>query len=575
MNKLLLTISVLWLYAGCSPQEITEKTMGEEYHAVWQWRVSVGSVVSSETNDHPEAYLWIPERCEQVKGVVFTQNNMIEEGIMEHPGFRKTMRELGLAQVWINPSFTVTFDFHKDAPADFQYIMEKLAGISGYKELATAPVIPMGHSALASFPWNFAAWNPDRTLALISIHGDAPQTNLTGSGRPNPNWESRNIDGVPALFVMGEFEWWEDRIAPAYAYIKNHPGSIITLFADAGHGHFDYSDDLVDYVSLFIRKAVENRLSGGNVLLNPISPQSGWLMDKWRKDSLPQAKSAPFVEFDGERQTASWVFDEEMARRTEDFYAEARGKKEQYIGISQEGEILQPKETHANYQLSFKPLEDGMSFGVNMFFADSTRMNPVSRHASTPLLIDRITGPVQKINDTTFRISFGRLGFNNSKRSNDIWLLAHNKGDGQYKSTVQQMQLRFPLFNTEGKSQQINFPAIDDQKEDIKSLRLKATSNAGVLVQYYVKEGPAYVDANRLCFTPIPPKTKFPVKITVVAWQYGKAGHLKSADPVARSFYLKKGWPTQEEKNPSYDSVEYYYRGRLKLKKTIIRGNDD
>ena len=45
---------------------------------VWQWSVSVDSVVSSETNDHPRAYLWIPENCKQVRAVVFAQHNMIE-----------------------------------------------------------------------------------------------------------------------------------------------------------------------------------------------------------------------------------------------------------------------------------------------------------------------------------------------------------------------------------------------------------------------------------------------------------------------------------------------------------------
>ena len=35
---------------------------------------------------------------------------------------------------------------------------------------------------MATFPWNFAAWNPERTLAIISYHGDAPRTNLTGYG---------------------------------------------------------------------------------------------------------------------------------------------------------------------------------------------------------------------------------------------------------------------------------------------------------------------------------------------------------------------------------------------------------
>jgi len=165
------------------------------------------------------------------------------------------MTELGFAEIWISPGLNITFDFTKDAGEDFNYMMKLLARASGYRELENAPVIPIGHSAYASFPWNFAAWNPLRTLALVSVHGDAPLTGLTGSGIPNPDWGNRNIDGVPALFIMGEYEWWEDRIRPGFEYVNKHLLSPVSFFADAGHGHFDYSDEMIEYICMFIRKS--------------------------------------------------------------------------------------------------------------------------------------------------------------------------------------------------------------------------------------------------------------------------------------------------------------------------------
>ena len=49
-------------------------------------------------------------------------------------------------------------------------------------------------------PWNFAAWNNQRTLCVISFHGDAPRTNLCGYGTANVEWgRTRNIDGIPGL----------------------------------------------------------------------------------------------------------------------------------------------------------------------------------------------------------------------------------------------------------------------------------------------------------------------------------------------------------------------------------------
>jgi hypothetical protein len=515
------------------------KTFAQE----WQWSVSVDSVFSGETNDHPQAYLWIPEDCKQVKAIVFAQHNMIEEGMLEHPLFRKTMSELGIAEVWVTPGINMPFDFTKGAGEDFTYMMKLLANVSGYKELEYAPVIPIGHSAYATFPWNFAAWNPQRTLALISVHGDAPQTNLTGYGGANVDWGRRNIDGVPSLFIMGEYEWWEDRIAPAFKYVANHPKSVITLFCDAGHGHFDYSDEMIAYVSLFIKKAAQRRLPivtsihKPDILLN-IKPEQGWLMDRWRKDSLPTATAAPFSLFKGSRQYASWVYDKEMADATEKFYAAARGKQKQFIGVMQNGEVLAYANSHTGFDLKFVPQEDGIRFIVKTFFSDSSQTKPAIVFAKTQLHVDRICGPVKKINDTSFQVNFNRLGFNNSKRSFVIWLLAHNKGDVKFKSAVQQMHMKIPPQNKEGVEQVIQFKSIPDQQVGTKLISLKAISSAGLPVHYYVRQGPGYIDGSILHFTRLPPRTKFPVRVTVVAWQYGINGKVQTAQPVEKTLYI-------------------------------------
>jgi hypothetical protein len=55
-----------------------------------------------------------------------------------------------------------------------------------------------------------------------------------------------------------------------------------------------------------------------------------------------------------------------------------------------------------------------------------------------------------------------------------------------------------------------------------------------------VLEGPAEVDGDTLKFTPIPPRAKFPVKVSVVAWQHGLPGKVQTAEPVTREFFLTK-----------------------------------
>src|ERR1035437_10160724 len=77
------------------------------YSQEWQWMAVVDSVISGENSDHPHAFLWIPPKCKQVRGVVVCQHNMIEEGILEHASFRKALSQIGFAEIWITPGLDV------------------------------------------------------------------------------------------------------------------------------------------------------------------------------------------------------------------------------------------------------------------------------------------------------------------------------------------------------------------------------------------------------------------------------------------------------------------------------------
>jgi hypothetical protein len=514
------------------------------FAAEWQWSVSIKGNILSETGKAPTAFLWIPPNCKQVKGVIIGQHNMLEEGIMEHSAFRKNLSALGLAEIWITPSVDMVFKF--SSSIIFDGMLTDLAEVSGYGELAFAPVIAIGHSAAASYPWNYAADNPHRTLAIISIHGDAPLTNMTGSGKPNPDWGQRNLNGIPGLFVMGEDEWLEGRISPALKYMKDWPDAPIALLCDAGHGHFDFSDELINYLNLFISKAVKARLPKKmpfNIfpVLTPVKPQEGWLTDRWRNNTVPNAISAPYSDYKGNKAEAGWAFDRQMAQATEELYAAARGKIRRTIGFVQHGKLLPPK-GFAGFNPVFEPLQDGISFHVTAVNTDTlTHAIGPFYHPVEKIVISRICGPVKKINDSTFRISFYRMGFDNPKRSNDIWLMASQKEDNSYRSAVQQANLKIPLFNLQGMPQKITFPEIPDQKKDVKSLRLNASSDAGLPLAYFVKEGPAEIVDSTLYFMPVPPRSRFPIKVTVVAWQYGyniTSRKVKSAVPVEKTFFI-------------------------------------
>ena len=514
--------------------------------APWQWSVEIKELISEETNAHPSAYLWIPENCKQVRAVIIGQHNMTEETIFEHPEFRKNMGKLGIAEIWITPGIDQRWDVTKGTRQIFETMMKNLSEVSGYTELEFAPVIPIGHSAMATYPWNFAAWNPERTLAVLSIHGDSPRTHLTGYGRANLDWGTRTIEGIPSLMVMGEDEWWEDRLITSFDYRREYPNAPLSFLADAGHGHFDISDELIDYLSLFLKKTVEYRLPEHSSLdapiqLIPVEAKNGWLADRWRKNEKPTAEAASYDKYEGDKHHAFWYFDKEMADATEKYYANERGKTEQYIGFEQKGKLItfNPK-SHVRMSPSFQPEADGATFHLKAVYTDTLRNEYSKEHSTRPIRMSRICGPVEVVNDTTFTVRFYRMGLDNPKRTGGICLMASVKQDHKYRSAVQQVEIRIPYRNKEGIPQRIIFPKLSDVKASVKEISLKGTADSGLPIYYYVKEGPAEIKRDKLVLTKIPPRAKFPVKVTVVAWQYGRSGEPKvqTAEAVEQSFYI-------------------------------------
>ncbi len=516
--------------------------------AEWQWSVEVTGMVSKETGASPTAFMWIPNDCHRVNAVMVGMHNMSEETLFENPLFRKHMCEAGVALIWITPGLDCpAWDVSTGVQPIFDKILTDFASLSGYDEIAYAPLVPIGHSAMATYPWNFAAWNPHRTLAIISLHGDAPRTNLTGYGRDNIEWgRTRNIDGIPGLMIEGEYEWWEARVNPALAFRIMYPESCVSFLCDAGRGHFDVSDATAEYIALFVKKAIEYRIphgviSPGAVELNKLDPRDGWLAERWRVDGRRRAKPAPFAQYKGCRHDAFWYFDEEMAIRTETRYNEQKGKKMQYLGFEQHGRLLPYNErSHVKISANFLPLSDGISFNFRPVFVDSLRQSYCQEHADAQPMISRICGPVVKVNDTTFRVQFYRMGMHNPRRTPEICLLAEVPGDKRYKSAVQEFSMRIPYRQTKGVAQHITFPPIDDVSCDTKQVHLQATSDVGLPVSYYVKEGPVEIVDGKVIITPIPPRAKFPIKVTVVAWQYGIADSVQTADPVERAFFIVK-----------------------------------
>lgn len=364
------------------------------------------------------AYIRLPKGTRNVNAVLYCHQNMTEEVLFRSPSFTVAMDSLGVAMAFVQRG-SQNWDTSKGCQERFEQIMQDFAKGTEHPEIAEAPVIPFGHSAQATFPWNFAAWNPERTLCVISFHGDAPRTNLCGYGRENVEWgRTRNIDRIPGLMIEGEYEWWEARVRPALAFRMMYPDSRISFLCDAGRGHFDLSEQTQRYIARFIAKALENP-----------RPEGGVYYSRWSADGTEST----------DPHDCFWYQDLEMADWTKDIYESSRGKKMQYLGVRINGQdVRYDPSKHIKMNTSVS----GSEFTVEPFFSAEDRMTAVEAHAATRPKAVLVSGPAIQTGEYTFRIDPDYFGKDPKRQWTGITVCLEADGDAEYKSAVQEINIR-------------------------------------------------------------------------------------------------------------------------------------
>ena len=510
---------------------------------IWQWSVPVRNFSSQSKHPNSRAYLWIPEHCVQVKAILIAQHNMEEISILEDSMFRQRMSELDVAQVWVCPSFNHGFDFRDGAWETLDGLLADLAAVSGYQEVATAPLIALGHSAAASWPYYLAAYQPERTLACISVSGQWPYHR--DEWLCPDSWGERHLNTIPCLETMGEYESAHTWSNEGLKERSEHPLLPLSMLACPAEGHFAYTSEKAQYIALYIRKALQY----GHV--DPT--RTGWLSERWKVDEEPSVAPAPVASYSGNPREAFWFFDREMVEATQAYQARHRRKLPQLVSVAQEGKVVRQRNTHLQVHPAFCPEEDGLTFQLTPVFLDtvpgeSPRLAkwtglPVGSsigHAKGSPSIAMITGPAVLRDSVTFRVAWNRGTLWTDEKADIVFAVTH-PGDNSYKPAVQQAQLTIPVRYQEGEVQHISFTELPDIQRGTCSIPLFAEASSGLPVGFYVESGPAYVENNRLVFTPIPPRTSYPIAVTVIAWQYGRKEPtpIQTAEPVRRTFYIK------------------------------------
>lgn len=522
------------------------QTAGALSVAEWQFSVRAGN------DPQRRAYLWIPENCSHVRGVLIGVQNMLEEAMFEDPAIRAACADENLAIVWITPhddsgakNVLQSFNPPEQMTAEVKKILAGLAAESGYSEIENAPLLPVAHSAATPFGWGLAnALGSSRVFAFLPLKG----------------WLMGLPPGVPTLHLSCEYaevggtNWGEmyfrnDR--PGVQRLRANPNNLIGEFADIGAGHFEWDSCAAKVIALFIRKAAEARLPKdapltGAVKLKPVSAGSGWLGDPLTlgtKDFHP----VPAKDFPGDASKMFWYLDRELAVAANDFMFAALSKKPQMIDFLENGRPVSLAngglaELHPNF------LDDGMTFQVA---ATNLDRSPILRlyngeplgHADGPIFFKAASGAIKQTGSNTFRIWMGRGGLLPQGPPWGPVIIAWHPGNAEYRRCDRPGLLWVATLNKEGRPQTIDFPKIEDQPMGVKSLALHATSDAGLPVQFYVVSGPVKLAADNttLEFLPVPPRAKFPVRVVIGAYQWGRISgeKVRTAGPVFQKFFIR------------------------------------
>lgn len=497
------------------------------------------------------AYLWISPNCKQVKGVIISLANLLERNWLEDSLIRHTAAEIGMGIIWVGPAQkgdqSFTADMKPGMETIFQQMMDDLARESGYLELKNAPVIPMGHSANGHFAWTFANTLPERTIACIPI-------------KTIPLPDSLKFKDIPLCYVVGETTEWPQYRVPdpatkpgdrdfywpvvrqtALALRVYDADNLIGVVTDPGGGHFDWSDHLAKFIALYIRKACQYRLpEPGQTVLKSVDKSSGWLTGTggMEKDEF---KPAPYKSFIGGYANGYWFFDQETAIASMKFEGDRVKRKRQMLTFIQSGRLLSVAKL-GYAALNFEPEEDGVSFQLKGGFLPAMPPELIGAgqklgHASGPINFRVIAGSAIQTGPSSFRLQFDRTGM-----GGELWIQEENAGDTEYRHAVQPGKMTIPSKLIAGKLQKITFPQLQNVKNDVKELTLRATSDSGLPVDYYIISGPAYIENGVIKFTPIPVKSKYPVKVNIVAYQWGRITEplYQSAEPIEQTFYITR-----------------------------------
>jgi pimeloyl-ACP methyl ester carboxylesterase len=521
----------LALIVGAVPAGVAAKTSEP---AVFQYRTEVAG------RERPvEAFLWVPPDAERIRGVVVAGMTVMERELVQDSEIRAVCRTEGLAVVFFRSGL---------GSVDVPGVLAVFAAGSGYDELATAPVFLVGHSAGGPQAKAWARRLADRCFGLVLFRGGVP-----GGSDAVP-------ETVPTLALVGQFdefggvmrdasgrEAWE-RVLEEVAAERAESNRLGGAAIEAGAGHFAWSDRSADVIAEFLRATSRRRIAAepaapGAAVCRRVEATEGWLTPL-RREEMRSVSAAPVTAYAGDPGGAGWLPSAEVAAAVARSQAGFAGRRDQFLRWAD------PFTVEAGVRYFFSRIawiSDGQTFSVSPVPADvypptHAGEGPVwaeagrSVGASAGLIrIRAVSGPIEVAGPAEFRLRYS--GLTPAGEPTRVTFLAFREGDTDYRYTeLVGMLARGFEGARDGQPQTLSFPQPHNPAPG-RPVDLRAASDAGLPVEFYVAYGPGRIRQGRLEVAELPRRAPGPLEIKVVAWQFGRRlePQVAPAVPVARS----------------------------------------
>ena len=484
------------------------------------------------------AYLWIPEQCNKVRGLLVMGQNIPEELLACHPSIRKVCSENDLGIVYCLPSYLVAETDPKWTVDALQRHLDHLAEVSGYDEVKHVPWIPLGESMHKIMVRKLLEGAPNRCIAGVFL-------NETETGYTNRL--------TPVLMSVGaSHEWnqekgdlreiWRDPsyFTPFFDLMKKSPDWPVSLLVDPMGGHFDAREQVVHILAEYIDAAAKARLpEQAGEPLKPVNLKSGFqagipIMGYQAVSPLPFSSTN-----EGTSPHLNWYFNKDLARDAIALASVDWNAKTQIPDfLDPQGNFVSMVKSGIPRPVPVETEEDGVTFTLKGALLPALPEGFVGAGeplASTPgePIVEWLSGPIVPLGHGKFRVSEDRTGANGG------WVTIRKEAAAGVRGAMEPGGLGIP-DNRHGKPQTISFDPIDDVPAGTKEKPLHAVSDSGMKVRFFVNAGPAVLHGDKLLFTPIPPLTRYPVSVTVTAWQRGRSTEpqIQEAKSVTQTFRI-------------------------------------